>query len=142
MSEANGNGGLHGVSPNGMSRRVGTEQDKLKGMWERANDAGIRLVKTEIQVAESLLGRTEAAVDPRHRMKCAKEARAAIECAARFARGVDFPDGEAQAITGRIQQLRNRVDEAAGTADRDSGGAERKAPGSERGRTVTRQSFG
>lgn len=100
-----------GKAPEGPTRPTAS----IEELWQRTNAAGIRFVMTEIDIAESLLARAPGVQDQERRMACLREVRAAIECASRFAQGVEFPNGDGPAIAGRILELKDRVEQLAAT---------------------------
>ena len=83
-------------------------------LWKRTNEAGVRLVRTEIDVAASLIERVRHTSHPRLRMECFRDAQAAIETASRIAQGVWFADGEERAVTERLQRLQKELELARG----------------------------
>lgn len=85
------------------------KQDPRK--W--ANDAGFRLVVVEIDLATSLLARMDRVRDREQRVECLKEARAAVELAARLAAVQAFPDGYGEEIAACVEHLRHRLEEVA-----------------------------
>jgi hypothetical protein len=83
-----------------------TNADEL---YKRVNDAGIRLVMTEIDSASSLLARIDRSPDPAEKARWLAEARSTIDFASWCAHTVEFPASQADEVSELIHQLRDRV---------------------------------
>lgn len=82
-------------------------------LQRRANEARVRFLNTEIEMATSLLSRTVDAHDPREREKFLREARETLQLAERVAHA--DPDSHSQEISQQLTQLNNRLDQLSAT---------------------------
>lgn len=82
-------------------------------LQRRADEARIRFLTTEIEMASWLLSRVDDAHDPKERGKCLREAKATLQLASR----VDSadPDSRSQEISQRLRQLKDRLDQLSAT---------------------------
>jgi hypothetical protein len=91
--------------------RMGRRMRSMEKLQKRVNDAGIRLVITEIESVSSLLAEIDQSPDPEERVRRLRDAEAAVDFASRVARTLEFPDSQGEEVSNQIQQLRDRLDQ-------------------------------
>lgn len=96
--------------PEGARRDKGASEETWKGICQRINDAGIRMVRCEIERAEWLVARTHQSQNAKESAPWLSEARALVESAARFADRVEFANGDGEELLQRMQRLREQMD--------------------------------
>lgn len=95
--------------------------ESVEKLWRRTNEAGIRFVMIEIDIAEAVLKRLRQTTDPETRAIFVKEARARVETAARCSVNIEFPEAGEGRIAQRIQYLKDQLEQVAGSGRRAQG---------------------
>lgn len=85
--------------------------ESVDQLWRRTNEAGVRFVRTEIDLASALLTRIARTADAKQRAILLKEARAKVDFASRLAARIEFPGAEGKELSSRIRALRARLEE-------------------------------
>ena len=77
-------------------------------LQRRANEARIRFLTTEIEVATWLLSRVDRAHDAKERGKFLREIRETLQLASRVA--MADPESHGEEVSNRLRQLKDRLD--------------------------------
>lgn len=82
---------------------------EMNDLQKRMNEAGIRFLRTELEVAGLRLTGIEESGDAKERMRSLKEVRTTVDLVSRLAANLEMPEAERQEIRNRIEALQERL---------------------------------